>query len=153
MRLENVVGEIPEEPLDDPELLFHLYRTLDWSQRTISYELGVEKSRVLESLIRFNILRPWSNKQALERALDDGNTPAEIADAWCCSELTIRRWMDKHGIKKRPELTQELLEELYSKQKLTAKEIGDDLGYAPVEVYVALKEHDIETRDGSHRFR
>jgi hypothetical protein len=42
--------------------------------------------------------------------------------------------MDEHGLKKRPELTESLLRELYQQQRLTADEIAQDLGYAPVEV-------------------
>lgn len=153
MRLEKVVDDIPENPLSEPELLWELYRERDWTQREIAYELGVEKSQVLESLIRFNILQPWTNQEALAKAIEEYQTPSAIADAWHCSELTIRRWMDKHGLKSRAELTSELLRELYQNQNLTKKEIADDLGYSRMEVHYALKEHGIETRDGSHRFR
>ena len=153
MKLEEVVDDIPENPLSEPELLWVLYREQNWTQREIAYELGVEKSRVLESLIRFNILQPWTSQEALAKALEEYQTPSAIADAWHCSELTIRRWMDKHGLKSRAELTPELLRELYQNQKLTKKEIADDLGYSRVEVHYALKEQKIETREGSHRFR
>lgn len=153
MRLEKVIDEIPDKPLDDPELLFHLYRTLDWSQREIAYELGVDKSQVLEGLIRFNILQPWTDGDVLTRALDDGNTPSDIADAWNCSEVTIRRWLDEHSLMGRAELTPKLLREMYQAQKLTTEEIANDLGYHPIEVQMKLREYNIERRDGSRRFQ
>jgi len=56
-------------------------------------------------------------------------------------------------MKKRPELTESLLRELYQDQRLTVEEIAEDLGYAPVEVYFAIEEHGIEQREGTHRFR
>jgi len=151
--LERVVDEIPENPLSEAELLWELYRERDWTQREIAYELGVDKSQVLESLIRFNILQPWTNKEALAKALEEYQTPSAIAEAWHCSELTIRRWMSEHGIKKRAELTESLLRELYQDQRLTVEEIAEDLGYAPVEVYFAIEEQGIDRRDGGHRFR
>lgn len=130
-----------------------LYRERDWTQREIAYELGVEKPQLLESLIRFNILQPWTNEEALAKAIEAYQTPSAIAEAWNCSELTIRRWMDKHGLKSRTNLTPELLRELYHNQQLTCQEIASDLGYASVQVHFALEEHGIERRDGTHSFR
>lgn len=156
MLLEKIVDdpdEIPDAPGDDPELLWHLYRERGWEQSEIAFEWkGCDKSEVLEALIRHNILQPWSEKETLESALEEHGNPEAVAEAWSCSPLTIRRWMDRKGIKKRPRLTEHLLTELYERQNLTAEEIADDLGYAPVEVQMALREHGIETRSGSHRF-
>jgi len=148
-----MMDEIPEEPWDDPELLWELYRERDLSQREIAYSFGCDKSKVLEGLIRHNVLQPWTNKEALAKAIEDYQTPSAIAEAWHCSELTIRRWMDEHGIKKRAELTESLLRELYVSQNLTTQEIAQDLHRTPVEVHFKLKEYGIERRDGSHRFR
>lgn len=153
MRLEKVVDEIPDEPLDDPELLWNLYRERDWSQRSIAYELGEPKEKVLKALIEHNCLQPWTNKEALQKAVESGKTPEKIAEEWGCSTVTIYRWLDEHGIKRRADLTPSLLQELYHNQHLTCEEIADDLGYSPVEVHFALEEHGIERRDGSHRFR
>jgi hypothetical protein len=153
MRLEKVVDDIPEEPLNDEELLWHLYRQRNWSQRTIAYELGCDKAKVLKGLIENDVLQPWQNKELLEEALKKHGTPETVADVWSCSELTIRRWMNEHGLKKRAELTSELLRELYHQQKLTVAEIAEDLGYAPAEVYFAIEEQGIERREGAHRFQ
>jgi hypothetical protein len=100
-----------------------------------------------------DVLQPWKNKELLEKALEEYQTPSSVAEAWHCSELTIRRWMDEHGMKKRPELTESLLRELYVSQKLATQEIAQDIHRTPVEVHFKLKEYGIERRDGSHRFR
>lgn len=144
--------DLPGEPWNDREFLWRLYREKDWSQRSIAYELGVDKGRVLKGLIENNVLQPWKNKETLQKALEEHSTPSAIAESWNCSELTIRRWMDEHGIKKRAELTPELLRELYHQQKLTVDEIAKDLGYAPVEVQMALRKHGIKRRSGERRF-
>lgn len=155
MQLEKIIDpdDLPEEPWQNKDLLWHLYREREWSQRTIAFELAVDKQKVLKGLIQNNVLQPWADKETLESALEDGHTPADIAEAWNCSELSIRRWMEKHEIRKRTELTEDLLHELHDEQKLTCEEIADDLGYSPVEVHFALEEHGINRRDGSHRFR
>jgi len=151
--LERVVDDIPENPLDDPELLWHLYREREWSQRSIAYELGEPKKKVLKALIEHNCLQPWANKETLQKALEEYETPANVAEAFGCSEQTVRRWMHRNEIKKRPELSESLLKELHESQNLTVQEIADDLSYHPVEIHFKLKEYGIETRDGSHRFR
>jgi len=155
MRLERHVDpdSLPDEPWRNRALLWFLYRDLDWSQRTIAYELNCDKEQVLEGLIENDVLQPWKNEELLEEALEEHETPEAVADAWSCSQLTIRRWMSEHGIKKRAELTSGLLRELYHQQNLTVDEIAEDLGYAPVEVYFAIEEHGIEQREGTHRFR
>ena len=155
MLLEKEVDsqDLPDEPWRNGELLWFLYRERDWSQRTIAYELNCDKEQVLEGLIENDVLQPWQNKELLEKTLEEHGTPEAVADAWSCSELTIRRWMDEHGLKKRPELTEDLLRELYQQQQLTVEEIAEDLGYAPVEVYFAIEEQGIDRRDGGHRFR
>lgn len=154
MLLEKEVDtqDLPNEPWNDRELLWRLYREKDWSQRSIAYELDVEKGKVLKGLIENNVLQPWKCKEVLREALEEHVTAEAIADAWNCSDLTIRRWMDEHGLKNRAELTPELLGELYHQQKLTVDEIGDDLGYAPVEVQMSLREHGIERGKGENRF-
>lgn len=153
MRLEKVVDDVPEEPLDDPELLWQLYREREWSQRTLSFELGVEKEEALKALIEHDCLKPWANREKLQKALEEYGSPEAVANEWNTSEITIRRWMDRHGIKKRIELTEELLRELYVSQNLTEQEVAEDTHRTPVEVHFKLKEFGIETRDGSHRFR
>lgn len=155
MILEKIVDEhdLPDEPWNDGDLLWHLYRERGWSQKTLAYEFGVDKQEVLRGLLRHNILRPWTDKETLQRGLEKHQTPAGVAEAWNCSTLTIRRWQSEHRIKKRPELTEDLLQELYHQQQLTVEEIGDDLGYAPVQVHFALEEHGIGRRDGNDRFR
>lgn len=153
MRLEKVMDEIPDEPLKDGELLWHLYRERDWSQRTIAFELGEPKGKVLKALIQHNVLQPWTDKETLQQALESGKTPEQISEEWGCSTVTIYRWLDEHDIKRRAKLTGGLLHELYKVQQLTCEEIGEDLGYSPVKVHFALVEYGIKTRDGTHRFR
>ena len=153
MMLERVVDEIPEEPLQDGEFLWNLYRSKGWSQRTIAYELNKPKEKVLKALIEHNCLQPWANKETLQKALEKHQTPANVAEAFGCSEQTVRRWMHRNEIRKRPELSESLLRELHESQNLTEQEIADDLGYHPVEIHFALKEYGIERRSGSHRFR
>lgn len=145
--------EDSDEPWNDRELLWHLYRERDWSQRTIAYELGVDKGKVLKGLIENDVLQPWKSEELLVEALEKHETPSAIAESWNCSEVTIYRWLDEHGIKRRAELTPELLHELYHEQQLTVDEIAEDLGYAPVEVYFTIEEYEIERREGTHRYR
>lgn len=154
MRLERHVSPycLSDKPWKNGALLWFLYRELDWSQRTIAYELNCDKEQVVKGLIENNILQPWQNEELLEDALEEHQTPSAIAESWNCSELTIRRWMDEHGLKKRPTLTEDLLRELYQQQRLTTDEIAEDLGYAPVEVQIRLREHGIKRRNGERRF-
>jgi hypothetical protein len=154
MLLEKEVDpdSLADEPWQDGELLWYLYRQKDWTQRTIAYELEVDKAKVLRGLIENDILQPWQNKELLENTFEEHGSPKGVAEAWNCSELTIRRWLDEHGLKGRAELTEDLLREMYEHQRLTTEEIADDLGYAPVGVQMKLREHGISRRDGSHRF-
>ena len=114
---------------------------------------SISQKKVLKALIQHNCLQPWTDKETLQKALGEHQTPANVAEAFGCSELTVRRWMDRHEIKKRAKLTENLLRELYVSQKLTTQEIAQDLHRTPVEIHFKLKEYGIEKRDGSHRFR
>ncbi|QLG62857.1 hypothetical protein [Halorarum salinum] len=41
---------------------------------------------------------PWWSRAELARGLTEHDGVEQLAEAWGCSEKTIRKWADRHGL-------------------------------------------------------
>jgi len=160
------------EPLKDPEWLRQQYAEKELSAGEIGEKLGVSKTPVLKYMQEHGIeprsiaernskgdvtpLRDaeWLHKQYVEEELSQ----YEIADKLGVSGPTVGNWMNRHGIKPRPEFernsdgdirplrNEEWLREQYVEQGKSTVEIASELGVTVHPVRDYLREYDIEIR-------
>lgn len=64
-----------------------------------------------------------------------------------CSPATIRKWLDKHGIKSKTELSETLLREWYCDKGMSISEIANQQDEHAIIVQEKLHEHGIEMRN------
>jgi len=93
---------VPEsEPWKNKDFLSHCYHERGLSPRTIAYELGVSKSRVIVHMERLGVLRPWRHEATLRRLhVEEGLSAEEITarDKFDCSPVTVRKWLARHDL-------------------------------------------------------
>ena len=93
---------VPEtEPWRDKEFLQWAIHEKGLSPRTISYELGIETSRVTVFAERLGVLRPWRHEPTLRRLyVKEGLSADEIAgrEKFDCSPTTVRKYLAEYGL-------------------------------------------------------
>jgi len=173
-----------EMPWRDENTLIELYHGEQMNTQEIADELGCAATTIRKWMDRNNIeARSMSEVwQIIEHPHKSGrhNTPeelldgewlreqyhdleknaAEIAEMLECTEGTVRRWRDKHGIERRsmddilrakytPDvlLDKEWLREEYVNKERTAMDIADDLECTFITVSRWVREHGIEHRN------
>jgi len=173
-----------ENPWRDEETLIELYHGKGMSTLEIGKELGCASTTVVKWMDRLDIeSRSLSEVwEITEHPHKNGryNTPDELLDeSWLyqqyhekeksaaeisrmldCTDHTVRRWLDKHGIEKRSlkevnrakHTPDELLDESwlrkqYVEDELTVIEIAEKLGCSQAPVSRWVREYGIEHRN------
>jgi len=134
------------ENLPDEDTLQELSSDRGWSKERIAREYDCTKTDVSLALMEAGLILQWRDKERMKEALDDGLTPPEMAEKWDVARSTIHEWLDRHGLKDRQELTEELLSELYWEEEKSISEVAEETGRTKYEVSSALREFGIDTR-------
>jgi 5-methylcytosine-specific restriction endonuclease McrA len=150
------------KPWQDEERLRELYVEQDMSSREVAEELECSKTVILTWLDEFGIEKDTPKRDMTPAELEDEDalrrlcverelTTREIASKIDCSQRTVTRWINEHGIEERPWFVGELrdeaqLYEMYVGKELGITEIADSLGCAQSTVLNWLRRHGIETR-------
>ena len=167
------------EPLKDPDWLREQYRDERKTPVEIGNELGlsykpvdtwldkhgIEKRSVAEAQTEGNI-EPLKDQEWLrEQYWDYERTLADIADDLNVTDVTVNKYMKKHGIERRDTTSSEVqsdgdieplkdpewLEKQYVENELSASEIGNKLGVSKTPVLRYMNEHGIEPRSIAER--
>ena len=153
--------ESPDPPWQDEATLRRL-RSEGLSQAEIGERLGCSGATIGNWLETFGMdtghpvtEQPWHSESVLRELYAEREmTIQEVANELGCHWLTVRDWLDTHGIPTRsrnPEAPAELLDSgalraLYNEEELSTYEIADRLDCAASTVHDYLREHGIETR-------
>lgn len=106
-----------------------------------------------------NANAPWRDEETLrQKYWVEGKSLAEVGDELGCSQMTVSRWLEKHGLGKRSEpgnpnakyRDPEVLEDLYHNQGLSTIQIANELECSKQTVQKWMKRNDIETRQSFH---
>lgn len=162
----------------DKEWLYHQYHILNKSSATIANELGVGDSTICAWIDKHGIeTRPngisqsysrrpdgkWRNESWLRAQYDkNGKSMAEIAREADTSRVTIRQWLIRHGIDRRPPgfkppkyydekqyADEEWLREQYLELQKEMPEIAEECGVSAETIRQWIEKHGIEVRSRS----
>lgn len=98
---------------------------------------------------------PWRDEDLLrELYVDEGLSKKKISGKLDCSDTTVGKWLERHGIEDRAEPIGEaryreepVLRELYVEQETSLEDIADELECSHSTVVYWLGVHGIETRE------
>jgi len=120
---------------------------------------GMERRSISEIRLSSDAYKP--NKEELDQWYnEEGKTLTQIAEKCNVGNTTIRRWMEKYGMERRPtgsELspdaykpTEEELEKWYNEEGQTLSEIAEKCDVGPTTISVWMDKYGIERRPAAH---